>query len=114
VGLQAQAPSAPYVALWSRIEDFHAEQLADLVQSRGVVRTTLLRSPSTPSRADRRRVPLSAGNGGWMGTVLVDGMSRATWRVVRDKASATLRFVRHVRRAGGERPDRPGGVTAEQ
>jgi hypothetical protein len=49
-----------------------------------------------------------------MGTVLVDGMSRATWRVVRDKASATLRFVRHVRRAGGERPDRPGGVTAEQ
>src|SRR2546430_16272259 len=30
VGMQAQAPNAPYVALWSRLGDFHPGQLGTL------------------------------------------------------------------------------------
>lgn len=43
VGLQAQAPNAPYVALWSRVADFAAAELTDLVRTRAVVRATALR-----------------------------------------------------------------------
>jgi len=44
VGLQAQAPNAPYVALWSRLADFHPDGLAELLTGRGVVRAPLLRT----------------------------------------------------------------------
>jgi len=43
VGLQAQEPPDPYVALWSRIEGFGHEDLADLLVQRRVVRMTLVR-----------------------------------------------------------------------
>jgi hypothetical protein len=43
VGLQAQAPNAPYVALWSRLAGFDANELSDLVMSRAVVRIGCLR-----------------------------------------------------------------------
>jgi len=43
VGLQAQEPPDPYVALWSRMEGFRHEELADLLVQRRVVRMTLLR-----------------------------------------------------------------------
>jgi hypothetical protein len=43
VGMQAQAPLAPYVGLWTRVDDFRAEELAELMTSRAVVRTTLMR-----------------------------------------------------------------------
>jgi hypothetical protein len=49
------------------------------------------------SHADRSRVmpaghavPLAPGNGGNMGTVLVDGFYRATWRITRSNGKATL------------------------
>jgi hypothetical protein len=38
VGLQAQAPRAPYVALWSRLRGFEPAELEGLVETRRVVR----------------------------------------------------------------------------
>jgi Winged helix DNA-binding domain len=44
VGLQAQAPLPPYVALWARLEGFAPTELSDLLESRQVVRMALMRS----------------------------------------------------------------------
>ena len=44
VGMQAQVPENPYVALWSRLDGFRAEELSDLVAGRDVVRTPLMRA----------------------------------------------------------------------
>jgi hypothetical protein len=38
-----------------------------------------------------RRIPLPPGNGAAMGTVLLDGMFRGAWRIVRDGARSFLR-----------------------
>ena len=43
VGLQAQAPLAPYVALWSRLHDFDPTELSTAIEERRAVRTTLMR-----------------------------------------------------------------------
>lgn len=43
VGMQAQAPLAPYVGLWSRLSDFHPDQLGTLLSDRRVVRIGLMR-----------------------------------------------------------------------
>ncbi|WP_410641807.1 winged helix DNA-binding domain-containing protein [Amycolatopsis sp. lyj-346] len=42
-GLQAQAPFPPYFALWSRLEGFRPGELAELLESRRVVRIALMR-----------------------------------------------------------------------
>lgn len=44
VGLQAQVPVDPYVALWSRLRDFDPDELGRLLLDRDAVRMTLLRS----------------------------------------------------------------------
>ena len=44
VGLQAQEPPDPYLALWSRLQGFRPETLAALLLERRVVRIALMRS----------------------------------------------------------------------
>ncbi|RUT31739.1 winged helix DNA-binding domain-containing protein [Paenibacillus zeisoli] len=43
-GLQAQSPSAPYYALWARLEGFNPEELSLLLQDKKAVRMALMRS----------------------------------------------------------------------
>jgi DNA glycosylase AlkZ-like len=44
VGMQAQVPENPYVALWSRLRDFEPVQLSSLIAERRAVRAPLMRS----------------------------------------------------------------------
>jgi Winged helix DNA-binding domain len=44
VGLQAQAPLAPYVGLWTRLAGFGQQELKDLLTERAVVRAHLMRN----------------------------------------------------------------------
>jgi len=44
VGMQAQVPSNPYLALWSRLDGFQPEELSHLIAERRAVRTTVMRT----------------------------------------------------------------------
>ncbi|MEC4019921.1 winged helix DNA-binding domain-containing protein [Streptomyces sp. H27-D2] len=43
VGMQSQAPGAPYIGLWTRLADFAFDDVAGLMESRAAVRLTLMR-----------------------------------------------------------------------
>ena len=42
--MQAQWPPAPYVGLWSRLENFHLDQLTRALEQKRVTRSTLFRT----------------------------------------------------------------------
>lgn len=42
-GMQAQLPRPPFIGLWTRVDGFEAQDLAQLVHARKVVRATLMR-----------------------------------------------------------------------
>lgn len=44
VGMQSQAPLAPYTGLWTRLVDFDPSELVDLMYARTAVRLSLMRS----------------------------------------------------------------------
>lgn len=44
VGLQAQIPAVPYLALWSRLAGFRPEELGELIAERAAVRAPLMRA----------------------------------------------------------------------
>jgi hypothetical protein len=43
VGMQSQVPDAPYIGLFSRVAGFAVDELSALMESRGAVRTSLMR-----------------------------------------------------------------------
>lgn len=99
VGMQGQAPQAPYIGLWSRLAGFQAEELSGLLLDRRAVRIAVMRNTVhlvtafILSHADRTRVIARADWQTMMDSrlapraVLVDGYVRATWKITEQRAA---------------------------
>jgi hypothetical protein len=60
VGLQAQLPLAPYIALWARVAQFDRMELANLMESRRVVRANALLRTTIHLVTDRDALAMRA------------------------------------------------------
>jgi hypothetical protein len=81
VGLQAQLPAAPYVGLWTRLRDFQRDDLARLIEGRGVVKATLMRA--TLHLATAKDYP-------WLRTTLQPAMIYAAETIAKQRDSGDL------------------------
>jgi Winged helix DNA-binding domain len=122
VGMQAQAPFAPYYGLWSRLDGFTGDELSGLLTDRKAVRLVLMRGTihlvtaedchrlrplvqPMLSHADRTRVIsdehrkklFSGKNGVFPGTVLVDGFVAGTWELVGTGKATRVRVTPYER-----------------
>ena len=96
VGMQSQAPLAPYIGLWTRVVDFRADELSALMIERRVVRASLMRATiHLVTAADFLQL--------W--PVLEPVSERGLWtgspfgrRVPRAMVNDLLAFVRHLLR----------------
>jgi Winged helix DNA-binding domain len=106
VGVQAQAPLAPYYGLWSRLDGFTGEELSGLLTSRKTVRIVLMRG--APSTSPRPRTDIDCAR--WSSPHwLVDGFVAGSWELV-GKGESTSLCVQPYVRLGDEVLDE---VTAE-
>ncbi|TGG77355.1 winged helix DNA-binding domain-containing protein [Streptomyces albus] len=91
VGLQAQAPKPPYFALWSRLDGFEAQELSLLLQSRELVRLSVMR-----------------------GTVHLVGERDALWlRALTQPLHESMLRRTYAKRLGGEDPWRVAEAARE-
>ncbi|WP_460346259.1 winged helix DNA-binding domain-containing protein [Actinoallomurus acanthiterrae] len=118
VGMQAQAPLAPYVGLWTRVEGFRTEDLADRIIGRDLVRITLMRGTIHLVSADDCRWvrpliqpmldrALNAGYGRHLTGLDVEEVVSAGRALVEERPRT---FAELGAALGESRPDRDGGA----
>jgi hypothetical protein len=111
VGMQAQAPSPPYVGLWTRLEGFRPDELGRLITERRAVRIALMRNTvhlvsaqdclalrplmqpvlnRTRCIAGEYRKALTSKYGMVPAAFLTGGFVRGTWKTGRSRGRATL------------------------
>ena len=105
-GLQAQAPLAPYVGLWTRLASFHPKNLEDLYAERAVVRAHVMRNTvHLVTAADFIRFrPLFQPliERATSGTLLVEGQWQGVWKITRAGDKAVLRVTPFVPLSTGD------------
>jgi Winged helix DNA-binding domain len=95
-GMQAQAPLAPYVGLWTRIKDFAPGELSALTEGRQVVRLHLMRNTVHLVRAGDcldwcalfhplRAAQFRANFGCGLGTVDLDALVEQATRLLQER-----------------------------
>ncbi|MFI5585565.1 winged helix DNA-binding domain-containing protein [Amycolatopsis sp. NPDC051758] len=110
VGMQAQAPLAPYVGMWTRISGFRPEELAKLTADRDAVRGLLMRGTVHLVLAEDARIlrPLvqpvvAAGFTGHFGRLIGDADLDAVARAGRELLAEKPRTRRQLQDLLAER-----------
>jgi len=92
--MQAQVPNSPYVGLWTRLEGFEPDQLADLINTRRAVRLGLMRNTIhlVTARDSLAQRPLyqSLFNRAWQTTHFARNLVGIDIRAVIAKANALM------------------------
>jgi hypothetical protein len=106
VGMQAQTPRSPYLALWSRLSSFDPMTLSRAIEARKLVRIALMRSTiHLVSAADAMLLrPLVL-------PVLMRELANPTWRVPLDGVDLD-EVAREARRLLDEQPRTPAKLGA--